>query len=194
MNPTATLEPMLTAPPVVIDDDAPYEIIDGIRVELPPMSVYATLIASELARKLGNHGETHELGKAIAEGLFRLPLDRDRNRNRKPDAAFVSFARWPKDRPIPLSDNAWDVVPDLAVEVISPTDRFEEIYEKIAEYFEAGVRQAWVLLPSLQMVLIYESLNEIRSLTRTDELDGGALLPGFHMPVGSLFPPMQAAH
>ncbi len=188
MSSTAILDPVLATPAVVPDDEAPYEIIDGKRVELPPMSIYAVVIAFELARKLGNHGEITNLGRAVAEGLFRLPLSRDGNRNRQPDAAFISFLRWPRERPMPRTDNAWDVVPDLAVEVVSPRDRVEELFEKIAEYFEAGVSLVWVLFPNLQIVQVYESLTRVHGPTAADELDGGAVLPGFRTPVAALFP------
>ena len=188
MNSTAVLEPELATPGVVPDDKASYEIIDGKRVELPPMSIYAVVIAFELARKLGNYGEINNVGRAVAEGLFRLPLTRDRNRNRQPDAAFITFTRWPRERPMPRTDNAWDVVPDLTVEVVSPTDRVEELFEKIAEYFEAGVSLVWVLFPNLQMVQVYESLTRVHGLTANDELDGGAVLPDFRTPVAALFP------
>jgi Uma2 family endonuclease len=191
MNPTAVLEPVLATPPAFRDDEPFYEVVNGKRVGLLPMSVYARVIAGELARMLGNHGATHSLGRAFAEILFRLPLERDRNRNRQPDAAFISYARWPKDRPLPRAGDAWDVVPDVAIEVVSPTDRVEELFDKLAEYFEAGVRQAWVLFPSLQMVQVYESLTIVRGLIGADELDGGAVLPGFRSPVAALFPAVE---
>ncbi len=188
MSATAVLEPVIAAPVAVRDDDRPYEVINGIRVELPPMSVQAVLIATELSRLIGNHGAAHNLGRAATEGLFRLPLARDRDRNRQPDVAFVSFDRWPRERPVPHAVKAWDVVPDLAVEIVSPTDRVEELFDKIAEYFEAGVSLVWVLLPNLRIVQVYESLTRIRGLTAADELDGGAVLPGFRTPVAALFP------
>ncbi len=188
MNSTAVLEPVLATPPPLRDDETPYEIIDGARVELPPMSIYAVVTATELSRKLGNHGEAQNLGRAVTDGLFRLPLARDRNRNRQPDVAFLTYARWPKERPLSLVVNAWDVVPDLAVEIVSPTDRVEELFEKIAEYFEAGVSLVWVLFPNLQMVQVYESLTRVHGLTAADELDGGAVLPGFRTSVAGLFP------
>jgi Uma2 family endonuclease len=191
MNPTAALEPALASPAAVPADDAFYEVVNGNRVELPPMSVYAVLIATELSRLMGNHGAANNLGRAVTEGLFRLPLARDRNRNRQPDVAFVSFTRWPRERPLPRTEKAWDVVPDLAAEVVSPTDRVEELFDKIADYFEAGVSLVWVLLPNLRMVHVYESLTRVRGLAPSDELDGGVVLPGFRTPVAALFPAME---
>ena len=188
MNPTAVLETALATPPAVRDDEPLYEIVDGKRVEMPPMSAYSVLVANELTWRLASHGHERNLGRAVMEQLFRLALDRDRNR--RPDVAFVSLARWPKDRPVPYRDNAWDVVPDLAVEVVSPTDFVEELLEKTTEYFRAGVRQVWLVYPLVRLVYVYESLTQVRGLTATDELDGGSVLPGFHIPLAAIFPEM----
>jgi Uma2 family endonuclease len=134
---------------------------------------------------------THPRGRPYPEMLFRLPLNG--SRNRRPDVAFVTFERWPKDRVMPLTDNAWDVVPDLAVEVISPTDLVYELMQKIAEYFQAGVRLIWVVYPPERLVYVYEALTQVRILTLADELDGGAVLPGFRLPVAKLFPEVASA-
>ena len=170
----------------MVDDDALYEIIDGQRVELPPLNAYAGRVSNRIAKIIGQVADANQLGEAVHEVLFKLTLDRDRNR--RPDAAFVSFERRPQDKGMPIAGNAWEVTPDLAVEVVSPTDRVEELREKIAEYFEAGVRLVWVVHPLLQLVDVYESLIQIRGLTRTDTLDGGSVLPGFRTPVAALFP------
>lgn len=186
MTPTAVLEPAIAVPPAVVNDEALFEIIDGKRVELPPMSAYAVRVSFRIASVIGRFAEANSLGEAAHEEIFRLPLERVRNR--RPDAAFVSYERWPKDRPMPLAGTAWDVAPDLAVEVLSPTDLVEELMDKIAEYFQAGVRLVWVVFPRTRLIQVYDSLTQVRGLTATDELDGGAVLPGFRTPVAALFP------
>jgi len=77
---------------------------------------------------------------------------------------------------------------DLAVEVVSPTDRAEDVMEKVLEYFQAGVELVWIIYPRLQLVYVYESLIKVRGLTAADTLDGGNVLPGFRTPVAALFP------
>ncbi len=182
----ATTQELIRTPASQVNgDEALYEIINGQRVELPPMSVYATRLASRLVTKLNEFAGARALGEAVGETLFRLPLPDDRNR--RPDVALVSYERWPKDRLVSEDDNAWDVVPDLAVEVISPTDRAEDLLEKVDEYFRAGVRLVWVIYPRRRLVHVYESLTQIHGRTRTDELDGGAVLPGFRLPLATLF-------
>ncbi|MBY0527496.1 MAG: Uma2 family endonuclease [Gemmataceae bacterium] len=173
-----------TASALTSQDECLYEIVNGQRVELPPMSAYASIITSILISKLNSFAELHSLGIAFAEVLLQL---RGLNRNRRPDGAYVSYQRWPKGRPIPEDDNAWDVVPNLAIEVVSPNDPAEDLLEKIEEYFRAGVEQVWVVYPRRRMVHVYDSLTQIRGLTRSDALEGGSVLPGFKLPLASLF-------
>jgi Uma2 family endonuclease len=185
MTPTVVLDPIPALTPAAFDDEALFEIINGERVELQ-MSAYAVRVAFNIARRLANFAESKNIGEAVGEVLFHLPLER--KRIRRPDAAFVSYQRWAKDRPMPLAGNAWEVAPDLAVEVVSPTDLIEEVMDKLAEYFQAGVRLVWVVYPRLRMIQVYESLTQTSILTSADELDGGNVLPGFRTPVAVLFP------
>ena len=171
--------------PAPSNDDSLYEIIDGQRVELRPMSASASLLTTNLTVHLGT--QTKATGYVVMEGLFHLALPVDRNR--RPDIAFVSFGRWPKDRRIG-PENAWDVVPDAAIEVISPSDMIEDLLVKLDEYFRAGVRVAWVVFPQQQLVHVYDSYTQIRVLTRADTLDGGAVIHGFRLPLAELFPPI----
>ena len=115
--------------------------------------------------------------------LFALP-----KRERRPDLAYVSYDRWPRDRPFP-SAAVWDVIPDLAVEVISSTNTAKQIMDKLAAYFRVGVRLAWVIYPDHEQVYVYDSPTSVRILKVGNELDGGAVLPGFRLPLTELFVP-----
>src|SRR5947207_6344348 len=121
MSTAETLTPM---PRLVreFDDNERYEIVDGARVEMPPMSADSSVLAVRLTRLLSNFGVEQKMGEAYNEVLFKLPLPIDRNR--RPDTAFVPYSRWAKNRPLPPT-NAWDVLPELCVEVVSPTDMAE---------------------------------------------------------------------
>jgi Uma2 family endonuclease len=184
------LVPLLSGPVAgaipALEVDEHYEIIDGNRVELPPMSAFASRIAYHLGRQLGNYAEAQDIGDVVGEVLFHLALPVDRNR--RPDVAFVSYQRWAKGRPQPEEDNAWDVVPNLVAEVISPNDFAEDLLERIEEFFRAGVELVWVVYPRRRLVHVYESVTHIRVLTRQGELDGGQVLPGFRLPLSSLLP------
>jgi Uma2 family endonuclease len=166
-------------------DEELYEIIDGQRVGLPPVGIRTAWIASQLNQFLGQFGRVQNLGHSVCEALFHLPLPEDRNR--RPDVAFVRYERWANGRPLPPNDNAWDVLPNLVVEVVSRMDLAEELQEKVVEYFRAGVTLVWVVYPQLREVLVYESPTKIRGLTRADELDGGTVAPGFRLPLTELF-------
>jgi Uma2 family endonuclease len=166
------------------DEERLYEIVNGQRVELPPMSAYATWIASRLSHRLGPFADDRALGTVVTEMLF--VLDRQQNLRRRPDVAFVSTKQWPLDRALPESGD-WEIVPDLAVEVVSPTDEFSDVLAKVREYFGYGVRRVWVIVPEERQVYVYESPTQVRILAASDSLLGGDLFPDFALPLTSLF-------
>jgi Uma2 family endonuclease len=183
------LSPM---PKLVVDDldnADHYEILDGVRVELPPMSTDSQFIANRLTRLLSNYGIEHNIGEAYNETIFKLSLRADRSR--RPDVAFVPYSRWPKNV-MPPDSSSWEMLPDLCVEVVSPTDEAEELMNKVREYFQAGVRLVWVVYPRHELVLVFESLTNVRGLSRSDELAGGPVLAGFKLPLSEIFLPPAA--
>ena len=170
------------AAPGIIPEESLYEVVDGRVVEKPTtarqMWTVAWILGHCLAPSIA--GQT---GIALAEGLFTL--DPARNLKRRPDLAFVSYERWPRRKPI--RDESWAVVPDLAVEVISPSNSADEVVKKVGEYVRAGVRLVWVVYPVERLVYVYRSAVDVRVLQIGDELDGGDVLPGFRRPVRDLF-------
>jgi Uma2 family endonuclease len=184
----AVISPSLprSAPQGRSDDEPLFEIIDGQRVELLPMSILASRVTSNLHGRLGYYLHGNPIGEALIETLFCLPLPVDRNR--RPDVAFVSAQTIAQAAPQPGSDNAWAILPELMVEVVSPHDLAEEIIERLKEYFAAGTKVVWIVYPTQRLVYIYESPRQVRILSEADELDGGQVLPGFRLPIASLFP------
>ncbi len=162
-----------------------YEVIDGQIVEMPEMSIIANKVASRLLIKIGEYALRNNLGEATMEGLFHLPAPVERNR--RPDLCYISYERWPAQKPY-SARNAQDVVPDLAVEVVSPGDSDEENREKIFEYFQAGVRQVWVVYPKLQLVYVYNSITEIKGYTIDDIIDVDAVIPGLKINLREVIP------
>jgi Uma2 family endonuclease len=169
---------------LAVQDEPLYEIVNGQRVDLPPMSVYTTWLASCLHGLLWSYVREQGLGMSVAEMLF--VLDAEHNLRRRPDVAFVSTARWPLDRALPRTGD-WGVVPDLAVEVISPNDVFKDVLAKVREYFHYGVQVVWVIAPEEEQVYVYDAPTHVRILTVQDELTGGEVVPGFRMPLVHLF-------
>ena len=132
-------------------DEPLYEVVDGRRVELAPMGVHEGWIASVLIWYLQTFAQSQHLGRAVVEILFDLtPVGKER----RPDVAFVSSQRWPYNRVPPRGDNAWKVIPNLTVEVVSPSNTADEIQVKIHEYFQSGVELVWVIYPEHREVYV----------------------------------------
>ena len=159
-----------------------YEIVDGQILEWPIMGAYPEELASILLEYLASFVRKAGLGRAIVEGRFQMIPERQR----RPDLAFISFERWPKGRRAP-NQAAWNVVPDLAVEVISKNEMAWDVMEKVREYFDAGVRAVWLVHPTVEVVHIYHSFYQIEVVTRDGTLDGGEVVPGFRLALADLF-------
>ena len=131
------------AAPLVVPDDGLYELVDGKLVE-KQVGAQQVEIANILGEWIGSFARPRRLGRALVEMVFRI--DPAKNLQRRPDAAFVSDARWPFRKRVP-DVPVWDMVPDLAIEVISPNNSADEVEDKKLEYFRAGVGQVWVVYP-----------------------------------------------
>lgn len=165
-------------------EDVFYEVVDGEVIEIPPMGTFEADIANLLAELINDHARPRKLGRAFVEVLYRI--DADRKIRRQPDVAFVSASRWPVGKRAPKA-NSWQVVPDLAVEVVSPSDLAAHLNRKISDFFQAGTVAVWVIYQETRQVYVYSSPTAVEILTPPAELDGGAILPGFRLPVARLF-------
>lgn len=163
-------------------NDLLFEVVDGRIVEVEPMGAFESVLASYLLPHLAS--SSRRLGRAVMETLFCLnPTTR---LERRPDLAFVSYERWPRDQKVPRKVS-WEVVPDLAVEVVSPTNSADEVLVKVREYFSAGCLRVWVIYSAEEQVYVYRSPTEVRILTKNDTLDGESVLPDFKLPLVNLF-------
>ena len=165
-------------------DELLFEIIDGQRVELAPMGARETLLANYLAIFI-NSFTINSIGVACVEMLFDLQI----GRNRRPDVALERYDRWPRHRTLPPGE-AWSVIPNLAVEVVSPSNTVEEVLEKLADYFRAGVQIVWA---QQRQVYVYTSPKDVQVLDRNDALEGGEVMPGFTLSLAKLFETEPAA-
>jgi Uma2 family endonuclease len=169
--------------PVIVPDEMLYEVVDGEIVE-KIVGVHEAEIATLLIEFLAPFARAHRLGRVFGETIFRI--DQAKNLQRRPDVAFVSHARWPAHRMAPKVA-VWDMVPDLAIEVVSPSNTADHVQEKIHEYFQAGVSRVWVVYPSQQEVYVYASATQVQIIPIDQDLDGGDLVPGFRLPLTALF-------
>lgn len=177
------VEPDRSPEAIPESDDSLYEIINGERREIEPMGAVQAVLASILAESAGPFARRNRIGIFVTEVLF--VLDAEQRLQRRPDAALIPYAKWP-EASIP-SSNAWNVIPDWTVEVVSSTNFAEEIETRIIDFFTAGVRLAWVIFPATQRVYVYTGPKALRVFDRGDELDGGEVLPGWRLPAAELF-------
>ncbi len=164
-----------TASAIAFEHAERFEVINGEHAEREAMGAFETVLASWLCHLINDFAVDRKLGIAVTEVLFTLDAQRDLKR--RPDVAFVAYSRWPES--IIAREPAWNVVPDLAVEVVSPTNLAEEIDGKVTDYFQANVRLVWVIYPHAARIYVYQSPTDVTVLQRADNLDGGTVLPDF---------------
>ncbi|MFN4261693.1 MAG: Uma2 family endonuclease [Gemmataceae bacterium] len=158
-----------------------YELVDGALVE-KAMGFRESLLALALGSMLRAFVLERNLGLVSgADGIVRLFP----GLTRIPDVAFVSWERIPEGR-IPEEPIA-DLVPDLAVEVLSAGNTPAEMARKRREYFAAGVRVVWIVDPNARTVAVYSEPERFVTLDESANLEGGEVLPGFTLSLRDLF-------
>jgi Uma2 family endonuclease len=174
-----TAEELLQLP----DDGFRYELIEGELRRMPPAGDEHGRVGMELALLLGPYVKKNNLGKLyLAETGFLIKTKPDTVR--APDIAFVRMERI---RETPHVKSYRPGAPDLAVEVVSPGDTFNEVDTKVMEWLEAGARLVWIVNPKPKTVIVYRSLTDIDVLTEKDTLDGGEVVPGFQISIAEIF-------
>jgi len=164
-------------------DDQKTELIKGEFNKMPPTGGRHGIIASRLDRYIGTFVEEHSLGHVCAAETGFI-LSKDSDTVRAPDVSFISKDKIPVDG---VPEEYWELAPDLAVEVLSPSDRASKVLEKVAEYLEAGTKMVWIVDPNTKTVTIYRSFEDIQILTEEDEVDGSDIVPGFQYPLSRIF-------
>ena len=158
-----------------------YEYVKGELVPIAPPSREHGEISVNVIRYLDAHVYQNKLGRLYtAETTFQVA-----ERIMKPDVAFVSTTQLTGNKTD--KTKGFPIPPDLAVEVVSPSDVQSRIAEKALAYLNAGTRLVWVLEPVSQTVTVYRSERDIETLTRDDTLTGEDVVPGFSCPVAHLF-------
>jgi Uma2 family endonuclease len=183
---TTTTTPLMTAEELLLrpDDGLRHELIRGELTTMSPSGFEHVAIIARLTMRLAQHVEAQELGVVGgAEGGFLIARNPDPVR--APDVSFVRRERIPAGR---LSRAYWPGPPDLAVEVLSPSDRVGEVDEKVGEWLAAGTLLVWVVNPRWSSVTVHRPAREIRLLSEDAMLDGEDVVPGFRCPVRDIFP------
>jgi Uma2 family endonuclease len=183
---TVTLPQQTGAERIAPPDDFLYEEIDGTIVEKLPTGAYAEELGWLLQALLIPCMQATGLGRVVTEVLFNLrPAV---TRSRRPDVAFLSAERWPLDRRAPRK-GAWPVVPELAVQIVSPSDGSLDVVKKLEEYFLAGSHRVWIVYPDVSKVYVYDAPSSVRIFARGDTLTDEILLPGFRLDLVEFFGP-----
>ena len=159
-----------------------YELIQGKLRKMPPTGESHGSYTADLTIEIGWYVRSNQLGQCYAAEMG-FYLSRNPDNVKAPDFAFVAKDRLPAQR----GAGYMAIVPDLVLETRSPSDRTAGIRDKINEWLVAGVRMVLDLDPARRVLTVYRPDAEPVTLTETDTLDGGDVLPGFTLPLTRLF-------
>ena len=180
----ATLQILTAEDLLALEGDARFELVKG---ELRPMSPAGGRhgrIITRIAYPLTAFVKEHRLGEIFPADTGFI-LGRNPDTVRAPDVAFVRVDRMSI---VAETDGYCLGAPDLAVEVVSPSNRIHEIEKKVGEYFAAGGRAVWVVKPKRRTITIYIPAADPIVLPTTARIDGGEVIPGFSLKVIDVFP------
>jgi Uma2 family endonuclease len=163
-----------------LEDEALYELVNGKLVE-KSLSSEASKVAGIITGQLFIYCQQSKAGILYPEQSFQC-FPHDRQLIRRPDIAFIAADRVSLVEP----EGHVTVVPDLAIEVVSPTDKVYELDEKIDDYRTAGIKSIWIVNPKLRRIQLYWVNQPVKELRESDVLSGDPALPGFSLPVREL--------
>jgi Uma2 family endonuclease len=179
----ATTQTMTIEEFAAISEPGRFDLIHGEVLRIPPAGGEHGEVTLELGRVIANHVVEHELGRCYAAATGFILNEADHT-VLAPDVAFVQSAKLP-DRE--QRRGFVPAVPDLVVEVVSPSDRIGDVIDKVTAYLDAGVRLVWVIEPVRLRATVYAADRTARLLNTDDTLEGGSVLPGFRIPLADIF-------
>ncbi len=167
---------------LVMGDIGLCELIDGRIVPMAPTGSEHGMVEINVAWHLKSFVQPRQLGW-VTGGETGIYTRRAPDRVRGIDVAFISRGRLPQSPP----KGFLTVAPELIVEVMSPDDRWQDVRQKLEEYFAIGTERVWIVEPENRAVLVYSSPVQVRRLSEADTLEGEGVLEGFSLPVASIF-------
>jgi len=166
-----------------LHEDDGTELVKGIVEEIPMLQGKHGKICYKTARSFGNHVDENDLGHIMINDSF-IKVAQNPDTVRGADVAYFSYERLPKG---PVPDGLLQVLPDLVIEVHSPSDRWTKVFTKVVEYLEAGVRVVVVLDPATASASVYRADELQQIFDNGDTLIIPDVLPGFSVPVRQFF-------
>jgi Uma2 family endonuclease len=159
------------------------ELVRGELKETMPTSILHGIIAGRIAGLLWVFLLQNKLGEVLtAETGFRLFVDE--KTVRVPDVSFLSNEKLAGIKNV---SKFYDGAPDLAVEVISPSETYNDVQGKLEDYLSAGVKMVWIIRPENKTVTIYRALSDFKILRENEELNGEDVLPNFKCNLTDIF-------
>ena len=158
------------------------ELVKGKVYELAPTGGQHGGAAMNLGTFLNVHVRLNGIGTVFAAETGFI-IHRDPDTVRAPDVAFVSHGRLPAALP----EGFVELVPELVVEVVSPSDTRRAVQEKADGWLSAGAKLVWLIYPNTRTATAYRSLEDAIQLSENDSLNGEDVVPGFSCRVGDLF-------
>jgi Uma2 family endonuclease len=160
----------------------PCELIEGRVSPMTPTGFVHGEVELGLGSELRSWARSTGRGKVVG-GEVGVLIRRNPDTVRAADVLFISHERLSRRGPSPYLD----VPPELAVEILSPDDRWSEVMEKVEDYFSAGVDRVWIVDPRLRKMFAYRSLHKVDTFGEGDQVTDEELLPGFTFRVADLF-------
>ena len=184
-----TAQPMQTTTGIITGSDllamgdiGPCELIDGVIVKMSPAGGLHGFLELRLALLVGGFIKDRAVGFCMV-GEVGIYIRHEPDRIRGADLAVWSNAKLPDGPPVGYAE----IAPDLVVEILSPTDRWADMRQKIDDYFSIGVDTLWIVDPDEETVYLYHSASHRTVLGVGDTLAGTGPLTGFILPVSELF-------
>jgi Uma2 family endonuclease len=165
-----------------VGDQKRLELIKGVIVEMSPAGDVHGVVAAWLLHLIITFVAAHDLGDVTAAETGFVLFAGTPQTVLAPDVGFVSKKRRPR-----LTGKYYSVAPDLAVEVVSPTDTAKDVREKVELYLRYGTSLVWVVYPDSRLVDVHRPNHATVSYGIGGELDGGDVLPGFRLLVKEIF-------
>lgn len=159
-----------------------FELIGGRLALMTPTGDEQGGVEVSIGARLLAYAEQQRSGR-VRTGEVGIYVRRNPDTIRAADVLFISNERYARKQ----SASFLDVAPELVVEVLSPTESWSEVTQKMKEYFAIGVRVIWIVDLAARTVYAYRSLSDVREFTAHDELTEEAVLPGFAVQVAALF-------